>query len=122
MKKTSKIATLTLLTCIAMLVVTLPAKAQGPPPVPMTVSGYVTIHKLDGTNVTAPAGLHVYAKEDTTITNAAGDWTTDSNGHYNIGCSASEDGKSLDIWVEDTNVTRITFQSGTFLELNLTVT
>jgi hypothetical protein len=120
MKKTLKVIAVILLTSLAAFSVMLPVKSQVPL-LPMTLYGYVTINRSDGTNVTAPPGLYVYAKENGTITNAIGTWTTDAVGHYNIGCSATTDGTTIDIWVQNINVTRITFHSGTFLELNLTV-
>ncbi len=120
MNKASKITTLILITCLAVMGLIAPAKSSVPL-LPMTVYGYVTIHRIDGTNITAPEGLYVYAKDNTTIINAMGTWTTDTNGYYSIGCSATTEGKLIDIWVQNLNVTRVVFHSGTFLELNLTV-
>lgn len=119
MKKT-RIATLLMLTWLMAMSFIATVEPQVPL-VPMTMNGYITVQRIDGTNMTAPEGFYVYAKEDTTIINAIGTWTTDEHGYYNIGCSASTDGKPIDIWVQNVNVTRVTFRSGTFLELNLTV-
>jgi len=120
MNKASKITTLILITCLAVMGLIAPAKSAVPL-LPMTVYGYVTIHRIDGRNITAPEGLYVYAKENTAIINAMGTWTTDANGYYSIGCSATTEGKLIDFWVQNVNVTRVVFHSGTFLELNLTV-
>jgi len=100
-----------------------PSICQPPPPplLPMTISGYVFINRTDGKIITAPAGLYVYAKEGETIINSLGDWTTNQAGQYSIGASASAQGAQIDMWVQNVNVTRITFQSGGFLNLNLTV-
>jgi hypothetical protein len=87
----------------------------------MTISGYVFIQKVDGTKITAPEGLYVYAKEGTVVINVPDTWTTDVNGYYSIGVSASTEGAQIDMWVQNINVTRITFHSGTFIDLNLTV-
>jgi hypothetical protein len=92
-----------------------------PPLLPMTISGYVFIQKVDGTKITAPEGLYVYAKEGTVVINVPDTWTTDVNGYYSIGVSASTEGAQIDMWVQNINVTRITFHSGTFIDLNLTV-
>ena len=105
----------------------LSVKAQAPPPLltmPMTIDGYVLIHRIDGTNKTVPAGFAVYAKEGTTIINVEDPqkkWITDSTGYYNLGASASADNVPIDLWVENFNITRIIFRQGTFLTLNLTV-
>jgi hypothetical protein len=100
-------------------------KAQVPPPtMPMTIDGYVLIHRIDGTNKTVPAGFAVYAKEGTTIINVEDPqkkWITDSTGYYMLGASASADNVPIDLWVENFNITRIIFRQGTFLTLNLTV-
>ncbi len=90
----------------------------------MTIDGYVLIHRVDGTNKTIPAGFAVYAKEGTTIINVADPqnrWITDSSGYYMLGASASSNGVPIDLWVKNINVTRILFQQGTFLTINLTV-
>jgi hypothetical protein len=116
------------ITCIAFIALAtiiflsniLTVKSQ-PPLLPMTISGYVFIQKVDGTKITAPEGLYVYAKEGTVVINVQDTWTTDVNGYYSIGVSASTEGAQIDMWVQNINVTRITFHSGTFIDLNLTV-
>ena len=122
MKEAQKITTLILITWLATINFTLPAKSEQLPLLPMTISGYVILQAADGTNTTAPEGLYVYAKENTTIINALDTWTTNASGYYTIGASASAEGTPIDMWVQNINVTRITFHAGTFLELNLTVT
>ena len=88
-----------------------------PPPLPMTVFGYVHIQRAS-VNVTAPAGLYVYSKTDSTkVSNA----TTESTGYYAISIDGLTDGAPFDLWVQDVNITRKTFYAQTWLELNLTV-
>lgn len=123
MEKLSKLVTLTLTTLLAVAIF-IPLTSSSVPPIPMTIDGYVLIQKVDETIITAPAGFAVYAKEDTAIINVNDPnekWITDSNGYYMLGASASQDNVPIDLWVENINVTRIIFQQGTFLTLNLTV-
>lgn len=122
MKKSLKFA-IVLTALLAAAFFTPLAKPQVPL-IPMTIDGYVLIHRVDGTNKTIPAGFAVYAKEGTTIINVEdphSGWITDSSGHYMLGASASSEGALIDLWVENINVTRIVFHQGTFLTLNLTV-
>ena len=95
-----------------------PLAVTQPPPVPMTVYGYVFIQTVDAGNITAPVGLYVYAEVDTTkISNT----TTEADGYYIIAITGPAEGTLVDLWVQDINVTRITLQYMTILELNLTV-
>jgi hypothetical protein len=94
----------------------------------MTIEGYVTIQNVNGANMTAPAGLSIYLKEqNTTIPNISGSINvTDSNGYYLLGIDGSNvppQGTPLDVWVQGINVTRIMLNYPTyaFLSLNLTV-
>lgn len=127
MEKPLKLATVMLTAVLAATLFISLAKSQPPPPmptIPMTIDGYVLIRRVDGTNKTVPAGFAVYAKEGTTVINVEDPqrrWITDANGYFVLGASASSDGVPIDLWIEDTNVTRVTFRQGTFLTLNLTV-
>lgn len=99
------------------------AKAPEIPPVPMNVNGYVFIHTIEGQNVTAPAGLQIFAKvgtETLPLVEGSKD-VTDENGYYSIGIAGPEEGTPIDIWVEHVNVTRIILQYYTVVEQNLTV-
>jgi len=97
--------------------------SQEIPPVPMTIRGYVFIHTVEGKNVTAPAGLEILAKVGTEIIQLVegSQNVTDEYGYYCIGISGPDEGTPIDLWVENVNVTRITLQYYTTLELNLTV-
>jgi PKD repeat protein len=107
---------------LAMLLLLTISPALAPPPLPMTIVGYVLIG-----GGTAPEGTHVYAKyvNQTQLSNT----TTSTDGYYMLiippeGTPADKfppEGIPLDLWVETINVTRITLQYNTILELNLTV-
>jgi len=113
MKKSLLIPTLAIL-----LIAIMPSLVHTVPPLPMTVYGYVFIHKVVCTNVTAPQGLYVHAKMDTTeVSNT----TTESNGYYVIAITGPAEGTPIDLWVQDINITRITLQYYGILALNLTV-
>lgn len=123
MEKPLKLATIFLTALLAAPLFISLAKSQVPT-IPMTIDGYVLVCRVDGTNKTVPAGFAVYAKEGTTVINVQDPqnrWITDSNGYFMLGASASSDGVPIDLWVENINVTRITFHQGAFLTLNLTV-
>jgi hypothetical protein len=94
------------------------------PPLPMTVEGYVFIKSVvTGENLTAPAGLKIYAKVGTEVihlVNGSQD-ITDNTGYYVISISGPPEGTAIDLWVQEVNVTRITLAYYTTLELNLTV-
>jgi hypothetical protein len=94
------------------------------PPLPMTVEGYVFIKSVvTGENLTAPAGLKIYAKVGTEVihlVNGSQD-ITDNAGYYVIGISGPPEGTAIDLWVQEVNVTRIILAYYTTLELNLTV-
>jgi hypothetical protein len=127
MKQTLRIATLILVTGLIALSLFSPAKSQVPLP-PLTIDGYVTIQTVSGTNITAPAGLNVYTKQqNTTIPNNAGSTTTNAAGYYvisvgNANNTVPAEGSQIDMWVQNINVTRITFSYHTGeLKLNLTV-
>jgi len=123
MKKILKIPILLLITWLIAANFTLKAESKLPT-TPMTIEGYVFIRRADGTNITAPAGFGVYAKEGTTVINVEDPqnrWITDASGHYRLGASASQDYVPIDLWVENINVTRIIFHQGDFLTKNLTV-
>jgi len=86
------------------------AKAQ-PPPIPLTILGYVNVQTVNGANVTM-AGLSVYVKDqNVTLPNVSGSMNvTNSIGEYQIGINASNvppPGTPLDMWVQNVNVTRI---------------
>jgi len=93
------------------------------PPLPMTVRGYVFINTVEGVNITAPAGLEIFVKVGTEVIQAVegSQNITDEYGYYCIGISGPEEGTPVDLWVENVNVTRITLQYYTVVELNLTV-
>ena len=94
------------------------------PPIPMTVEGYVFIRNVvTGENLTAPAGLKIYAKVGTEVIRPVegSQDITDQTGYYIIGISGPPDGTPVDLWVQNVNVTRITLRYYTALELNLTV-
>jgi len=91
-----------------------PTMAQ-PPPLPMTVHGYVFIGKQ-----TAPEGILVWAKVGAEPVPGAND-TTDATGYYIVAVSGPADGTPIDMWVENYNVTRITMKSGAIVYLNLTI-
>jgi hypothetical protein len=98
-------------------------KAPEIPPLPMTVNGYVFIRTVTGQNVTAPAGLQIFAKIGTeTLPLVEGSKNvTDENGYYSIGIAGPKEGTPIDIWVERVNVTRIILQYYTVVQQNLTV-
>lgn len=111
-----KNSTLLLFVIIALLLpLVISSTAGQPPPLPMTVQGYVFIG-----NQTAPEGVLVWAKVGTEPIPGAND-TTDATGYYVIAVSGPADGTPIDMWVENYNVTRITMQSGTIVDLNLTI-
>ncbi|MEM0058341.1 MAG: hypothetical protein QXG58_00375 [Candidatus Bathyarchaeia archaeon] len=123
MERSLKLVAIALLAMLAVTLSVSLAKSQVPP-IPMTIDGYVFIHRVDGTNIRVPAGFAVYAKEGTKIINVEDSqkrWITNANGYYMLGAGASSDGIPIDLWVENINVTRIIFRQGTFLTLNLTV-
>lgn len=115
MKKTA------LVTILAILLMAIMPIVMAPPPVPMTVDGYVFAGEEP-----APE-LNVYAKyvNQTQLSNT----TTRTDGSYTLiipaeGTPADQfppEGTLLDLWVENINVTRITLQYMTVLELNLTI-
>jgi hypothetical protein len=83
---------------------------------------------MSGANITAPAGLTVYTKQqNTTIPNDAGSTPTNAQGFYQILVGNGNDtipaeGSQADIWVQGINVTRITFSyHNNPVYLNLTV-
>jgi hypothetical protein len=114
LKETLRIATLILVIGLIALSLFSPAKSQVPLP-PVVIEGYVTIQTVSGTNITAPAGLNVYTKQqNTTIPNTAGSTPTDASGFYliavgNTGNTVPPEGAQIDIWVQGINVTRIIF-------------
>jgi len=112
----TRLSTVLILTLLATAFALFPARA--PPPIPMTVYGYVFIEKATGEIVTAPAGMNVYAKWNTTV---VANTTTEEDGYYVVGISGPPEGTLIDMWVETFNVTRITLQYYEILELNLTV-
>lgn len=115
MKKTALVVILAILLMAVMPIV------MAPPPIPMTVDGYVFAGEEP-----APE-LNVYAKyvNQTQVSNT----TTKADGSYTLiipaeGTPAEEfppEGTLLDLWVENINVTRITLEYMTVLELNLTI-
>jgi hypothetical protein len=128
LNKKLKIITLLVITGLMALNLVSFAKSAGPPLLPMTIQGYVTIQKGDGTNMTAP-NLTVYAKvQNTTIPNNAQTvGLTDDQGKYTLSVGSSDntvppEGTPIDIWVQNINVTRTILHYQTFLpDLNLTV-
>ena len=114
---------ITLLTIAPMLSV-IRALAQVFPPIPMTVEGYVFIRDVvTGENLTAPAGLKIYAKVGTEVIRPVEGSRdiTDESGYYIIGISGPPEGTAIDLWVQEVNVTRITLAYYRAIELNLTV-
>lgn len=115
MKKTA------LVTILAILLMAIMPIVMAPPPIPMAVDGYVFAGEEP-----APE-LNVYAKyvNQTQLSNT----TTRTDGSYTLiipaeGTPADQfppEGTLLDLWVENINVTRITLQYMTVLELNLTI-
>lgn len=127
MKQKLRITTLLVIAGLMILSLLSFSKAQ-PPPMPMTIEGYVTIQNVSGTNMTAPAGLSIYLKnQNTTIPNISGSMNvTDVNGYYLLGIDSSNvppQGTPLDVWAQGINVTRImlNYPLYTFLVQNLTV-
>jgi hypothetical protein len=84
----------------------------------MTVTGYVFIQVSSGYNITAPAGLNVYAKEGSSV---IANTTTDSSGHYGMPISGPTDGTPFDMWVGSEKITTLTFYSYNVTVLNMTV-
>jgi hypothetical protein len=127
MKESLRIATLILVTGLIALSLFSPAKSQVPLP-PVVIEGYVAIQTVSGTNITAPAGLNVYTKQqNTTIPNVAGSMPTNAQGFYqisvgNTGNTVPPEGAQIDIWVQDINVTRIIFSyHNNPVDMNLTL-
>jgi hypothetical protein len=127
MNKKLRITTLFLIIGLIVLSSFSLAKSQPPLP-PLVIEGYVTIQTVSGTNITAPAGLTVYTKQqNTTIPNNKGSSPTDAQGFYQISVgngnnTVPAEGASIDIWVQGTNVTRIKFSyHSNPLDMNLTV-
>ncbi|MDI6905608.1 MAG: PKD domain-containing protein [Candidatus Bathyarchaeia archaeon] len=112
-----KVLTLLIPAMLAMLL--LPAisltMAELPPPLPMTVHGYVFIGEQR-----ASAGYLVWAKVGTEPVPGA-NCTTDAEGYYLVAVSGPADDTPIDMWVENFNVTRIPMKSGTIVDLNLTI-
>jgi len=77
------------------------------------IEGYVTIQTASGTNITAPAGLRVYTKQQgITIPNVAGSLPTDASGFYLISVgngTLPAEGATIDVWVQGINATQIVF-------------
>jgi len=128
LKETLKIATLVLVIGLIALSLFSPAWSQQPPLPPVVIEGYVTIQTISGTNMTAPAGLTVYTKQqNTTIPNNPGSTLTNAQGFYiisvgNANNTVPPEGSQIDIWVQGINVTRITFSyHANPVRLNLTV-
>ena len=108
------LATLTiLLTSISPLL----ALAQ-PPPIPMTVDGYVSVQLVDGTVVACPSGYNVSARCLGVI--YASD-LTDENGYYILSISGPTEGASVSLFVQEINVAVITMHYYGVETLNLTV-
>jgi hypothetical protein len=103
------------------------ARAPPPPGIPMNIRGYVIMQGIDdGSNMTAPVGLNVTARENATIYNINGSLPTDVNGYYSIGVYGPTDGSLIDIWVQGINVTQMIFHMGGLIDEtnggNLTLT
>ena len=105
------------LVLIVLLILSVMSIASAQVEVPMAVYGYVFVHR-DGENVTAPAGLWVYAKYAADVVDKD---TTSSEGAYDLTIAGPPSGASIDLWVEETHVTTIILQYMTTLQLNLTV-
>jgi len=119
-----KITTIILLITGILLVnpLILTAKSQIPP-LPMIVYGYVFIHRITCENVTAPAGLHIYAKVGTEVLQPVegSQDVTDENGYYMLGITGPSEGTPIDLWVEKVYVETIILRYYTDMALNLTV-
>ena len=113
MRKTGHTLVLVLLLALS---ITITASAQIE--VPMAVYGYVFIQRASGENVTAPAGLWVYAKYANDMVDND---TTSSLGAYDLTLTGPPNGALVEIWVEETSVSNITLQYMTTLKLNLTI-
>ena len=128
LNKKLRITTLLVITGLMALSLVSFVKSAGPPLLPMTIQGYVTIQGAGGTNMTV-LNLTVYAKvQNTTLpSNAQTVGLTDSQGKYTLSVGSSDntvppEGTPIDIWVENINVTRVIFHYQTFLpDFNLTV-
>jgi hypothetical protein len=121
LNKKLRITTLLLITGLIVLSSFWFAKAAPPPQLPMNIKGYVLVQTTNGTNMTS-AGLNVTARQNTTIFNINGSMPTDVNGYYSIGVSGPTDGASIDIWVQEINVTRMIFHPAGIVDENLTIT
>ena len=106
------------LTLIVLLILSVAWIASAQVEVPMAVYGYVFVHRVGDENVTAPAGLWVYAKYATDVVDSD---MTSSEGKYALSITGPPSGASIDLWVEEIHVTTITLQYMTTLKLNLTV-
>jgi len=128
LNKKLRITTLLVITGLMALSLVSFVKSAGPPLLPMTIQGYVTVQGAGGTNMTV-VNLTVYAKvQNTTLPNNAQTvGLTDSDGKYTLSVGSSDntvppEGTPIDIWVQNINVTRVTFHYQTFLpDFNLTV-
>jgi hypothetical protein len=98
-------------------------KVSGIPLPPMVIEGYVFIQETGGPKIIAPAGLLVTGRQNTTILNVQSGTpnTTDTQGYYQIGVSGPAAGTPVDIWVQNVNVTRVTYVPP-YIDQNLTVT
>lgn len=103
---------------VVILVMSMTTIASAQIEIPMAVYGYVFIQGTGGQNVTAPAGLSVIAKYGTEVLDS--DVIT-SEGTYDLTLTGPPNGASVDLWVEETNVTTIILQYMTTLKLNLTI-
>lgn len=95
--------------CIAMLMLTPGTSADGPPPIPASFTGTVTVN-----GEPAPDGMAVFAFIDgDEIANAA-----TVNGEYDIGVPGSA-GATITFKIYDTVAATATWNSGEFTELDL---
>lgn len=102
----------------------IPIVASQIPPLPMTIYGYVFIHRVTGEDLVAPAGLHLYVKVGTEVLQPAegSQYVTDENGYYLLVVSGPEEGTPLDLWVEEVYVATVILDYyAPPLALNLTV-
>jgi hypothetical protein len=85
----------------------------------MFLYGYVFIRTVSGENITAPEGLHVYAKvgEDATV----GNTTVWTEGRYTLSITGPGNGTQVHIFVQDIEVTNAQYQDWDVTYMNLTV-
>jgi hypothetical protein len=109
--------TLALVVVSLVLIAPISVGCQQPEPT-MMLYGYVFIRTVAGQNMTAPEGLKVYAKTNsTTISND----TTQEEGKYTLPVTGPQEDEFFDIYVQGIPVTTVQYHSWNVTWLNLTV-